>query len=123
MEDYVDITRGRVYFRPLNNGMVNRALIHSTLKGDILNHHMFFVFIELDIIRLRKKHWRLLTPEDGQKIKDKTKEILTRHGILKYVETKTVVEDKGFDGNVFTEADKKIFSEQSKNAEKIIGEL
>lgn len=80
--DYADLTIGRVYYKELTNGLVSKATKNSTIYGDVMNNEMFFSIIEQGLISLSKKKLRNLTVQDGNKVRNKIKEILTRHGLM-----------------------------------------
>jgi len=81
-DDYVDLTIGRVYIRPLLNGFINEALIKSTIINDMINNAMFLSVIEYRITLLSKSRINKLSVIDGNKLRDKIKVILERHGLL-----------------------------------------
>lgn len=92
-DDYVDLSIGRVYFKPLTNGLINKAGIFSTIGGDIINNALYFSIIEYGLIHLSKRKVNNLSIKDGDKVRDKVKEILSRHGLL-VIDKETTTENK-----------------------------
>ena len=80
--DYVDLSMGRVYFRPLTNGILNKVTTMATMAKDILNNNYFFNMMEFKLLKLSKRKQNKLTVSDGNKVREKLREILTRHGVL-----------------------------------------
>ncbi len=81
-DDKVYLTVGIVYFKPLTNIVVEKAAIKSTIYSDILNNALFFNLIEKSLLQLSKKKRKILSIEDGEKIRTKTRDILQKHGLL-----------------------------------------
>ena len=86
--DFVFLTVGTVYFKPLTNMVVQKAKMNSTIYGDVINNSVFFNIVENDLLQLSSKLKKVLTVDDGNKVRDKTKEILLRHGLLDETPTK-----------------------------------
>lgn len=80
-EDYVDLTLGRVYIKPLTNWIVNKCTFLS-MKNNILNEVLFYTLLEFELVQLQKKKLRNLSIKDGKKVRQKMIEILTRHGLV-----------------------------------------
>lgn len=79
--DFVDLTIGRCYFKPLNNGTLKKAYIVGTIAGNVLNNASFLHYLERKLLKLSTRKIRRLTVQDGLKVTSKIKEILIRHGI------------------------------------------
>jgi len=94
--DYVDLSVGRVYFRPLTNYMVIKAQAKSTILKESLNNAMFFYLMDRFLCLLGTRKYNRLNIVDGNKVRSKTREILSRHGVIK--EEFTEEEKKSFDG-------------------------
>jgi len=86
--DFVELTVGRVGFKPITNGMLNDITVKSTVINNVLNDNFFFQLFEYAIVDLSKKQIQNLSLKDGDKLRSKLKEILLRHDIIK-VEKKT----------------------------------
>ena len=44
--DFVDLSVGRFYLKPLRNGVLKRAYIVGTIAGGVLNNAKFLYFLE-----------------------------------------------------------------------------
>lgn len=93
-DDFVDLSIGRYYFRVLSNKIRCNAEIRSTIIKDTLNNALFFSLIEQSLLIIPKKLFNKLSIEDGDKVRDKTREILIRHGIISPIEKATVEEEQ-----------------------------
>jgi len=113
--DYIETSIGTLEFKPLTNGILNKALIYSTIKNDVLNYHLFYSLLELKLLKIKKKQWRSLSPADGLKTRDKLKEILQRHGVLEYIEDKKESSPVAKQQNLFSEEERAVFEQQSSN--------
>jgi len=82
---YVDTSIGRVYFKPLSNGIINKANILSDKGKGVINNAHFISTIELQLINLSPKKWFSLSPKDGLIIRLKVREILIEHNLLEEV--------------------------------------
>ena len=102
--DFVDLTIGRVYIKPLNNGIINKVTSRSTIYGSVLNNSFYFSMMEYELVVLKPKQIDGLSIKDGEKLRSKIKEILTRHGLIT-VEVKPTKTD-------FTETDQLEFKKQ-----------
>ena len=103
--DYVDLSIGRVYIKPLYNGLVNKATINSTIVKDNLNSALFFYIIELGLTCLSRKKIAKLTVVDGDKLRNRIRDVLIRHGIL----TENKKENKS---KISDDEEEKVFNEQ-----------
>jgi len=93
--DYVDLSIGRVYIKPLTNKILNNATIYSTIKGSELNNALFYTLIEKNLLVLKKRLYNSLSVEDGDKVRSVIINILKRHGVVKESNDK-VFEDEWF---------------------------
>ena len=99
-EDFVDLSIGRVYYKPFLNHNIRKA---ENLSGD--NFNLFYTILEVDTLDLSLREYENLSIENGNKVRSKTKEILIRYGIGKSEEVKVVNEG-------WSTSDKKWFEEQ-----------
>jgi len=81
-EDYVDLTIGRVYFRIVTKGAVQRSDIQATIYKDVMNDALWMSLMELELVDLPFGQLNNLLLSDGDKVRDKLKEILQRHGLI-----------------------------------------
>jgi hypothetical protein len=82
-EDFVETkTYGRVYFKPLTNGILQKVEEKSTIKGSLFNNSLFFGLMEKELCVLPKRKYRNLAVSDGNKIRQKLKEILLRENVI-----------------------------------------
>lgn len=106
-EDFVELTIGKVYFKEITNGMLNKISTISYINGEI-NNSLFFQLFEYEIVDLTKKQIDNLIIPDGNKVREKLKEILYRYDIL--IKEEKIVEKE--EANLFSERDVKWFNEQ-----------
>jgi hypothetical protein len=87
-EDFVELPQGKVYFKELTNGIVNECMTLASLKGGAVNNNHFYRCLEYKLLNLSNKKINALTPRQGNKVREKLKEILLRHEVI--------TEDSGF---------------------------
>jgi len=80
--DFVDLTVGRVYIKPLTNGIINTVNSRATIFNNVLNNNLYFQLMEYKLVNLSRRKINKLTPDDGLKLRNKIKEILKRHGLI-----------------------------------------
>lgn len=123
-EDFVDISIGRIYFKPITIEIYNKCYKLSSLnyKGKILiNNAFLFEKFEENLLCLSKRKYKQLLIKDGLKIRKKLKEILLRENLI--TEPKVYDEDNvdlSIDNikkikKEFSQQDKKWFNEQKLN--------
>ena len=81
--DIVELSIGVVKFKEIKYGLINQAMSKSTIYGSLVNNNIFFQEFEYNITSLTKKEIDNLTPKDGEKLRNKVKEILKRYGLVK----------------------------------------
>jgi len=113
--DFVDLSDGRVYIKPITNGMRNKIFIKSTIIGTTLNNNLFFDLWEKKLTVLSNSKLNKLDLKDGDKLKAKIKEILKRHNIIEDEKIEETEE------NLFSLADKKVFENQLSNVKQKFG--
>lgn len=94
--DFVELSIGRLYFKEITHGTLNTITRQSTILGRTLNNALFLELFEYALVDLSRRKIRALTLKDGNKLRNKIKEILLRHDILeadKSVETPTSESD------------------------------
>jgi hypothetical protein len=110
-EDFIDLTIGRIWFKTLTHDIVTRVTIKSTIVKDIINSAVYMFEMEKELLILPKSDYMKLSVKDGEKVQDKIREILKRHGLI---------EEKVIDNNL-SEQDKVWFEEtQQKQMEKVL---
>ena len=105
--DFVDLSIGRVYIKPLNNGIINNVAAKSTIYGSVLNNAVYFQQMEYAIVNLKQKQIDALSIPDGTTLRTKIKEILTRHNLIKIEYIESSKKD-------FSDSELKTFEEQEK---------
>lgn len=90
--DFVELSIGKVYIRPLTNKVLNRALSRSTVIKAGVNNAVFLDYCERKMTQLRFWQWGSLTIKDGNVLREKIKELLKEDGIIKE-EVKTIEKD------------------------------
>lgn len=81
--DFVELSIGVIYFKPISYGLINSAISNSTLYGSVINNNLFFTYIEYHATTLNEDEIKKLTPQDGEKLRLKLKNILKRYGVVK----------------------------------------
>jgi len=79
-DDFVELSIGRVYFKPILSGALNRIKLVSTITGEQLNLNLFYRLIEYETLNLEVKEIDNLSIQDGKKVRNKVKDILNRYG-------------------------------------------
>lgn len=98
-EDFVDLSFGRVYIRPLRSTELDIALSRSTAVKNLVNNHLFLAICERFMTQLYFWEWRKMTVADGNKLRDKIIELLERD---KIVSKETEVKDPTDEVNLLT---------------------
>jgi len=81
--DFVRLNSGkRVLFYELTNGIVNKVMARATYRGTNLNNPLFFQLMDYELVKLSKRQLDNLPISDGNIVREKVREILTRHKIL-----------------------------------------
>lgn len=81
--DYVELSIGRVDYAKLNWKDINETYKKSTIIKDVISNAHFLDEIEKRLVMLTPKQLDKLSVDDGLKMREKTKQILYRHGLLK----------------------------------------
>lgn len=79
----IDLSIGKVFFKPLNNGIVNKCKTNSCIGGTLLNDAYFFQLMDYQLTNMSKKQIDNLTVEDGRKLRNAVKDILRKHGVIR----------------------------------------
>lgn len=87
--DFVELSIGKVYIKPMTNKIYNRALARSTVVKLGVNNATFLNYCEKKMTQLRFWQWGNLTIKDGNVLREKIKELLKEDGIIKE-EIKTI---------------------------------
>jgi hypothetical protein len=114
-DDFVELSIGRVYFKPILSGALNRIKLVSTITGEQLNLNLFYRLIEYETLNLEVKEIDNLSIQDGKKVRNKVKDILNRYGILNDIPKE---EEKP---NLFKKADIEWFNKTKTNGLQKIG--
>lgn len=80
--DLAELSIGTVEYKPLNYKKIVKAKIVANVRGDVFNNELFFYLIERSTVRLSKRRLHRLSVADHKKLRAKTVDILTRHGII-----------------------------------------
>jgi len=81
--DFVELSIGKVYIKPLTNKVLNRALAYSTVVKAGVNNSVFLNYCERKMTQLYFWQWGSLTIKDGNVLREKIKELLKEDGIIK----------------------------------------
>lgn len=119
-DDYVDLTIGRVYIKPITHGIENKVRKKSTMIADIINNSIYFELMEYELVDLSKRKIRNLPIIDGDKVRAKVKEILVRHGLFN-VEKPKEVEKVVSDKPDWSKADAEWFNRSKTNSLRKVG--
>lgn len=112
--DFVDLSIGRVYFKPITNGMRNSIQTKSTIAGSTINQSFFFQLWDYKLTCLSNRKINNLSINDGDKLRQEVRIILIRHGILQ--EEKKVTKNSNWNAK-----DKAWFGEQEQAFKNRIG--
>lgn len=93
--DFVETTIGRVYYKILDAGKINSAMILATVNNGVINNNLFFSLIEKQLLNIDDKKYNSLSPKDFVKLREMTKRILKRHDLID--ETELDVPKPNFD--------------------------
>lgn len=115
--DFVDISIGRVYIKPITHGIKNKIYTQSTMFGNTINNSLFFSLCEYNLLKLSRKKIDNLSIPDGNKVREKIKELLIRYNILEEEKKQTFESDT----NIFSRADKAIFERQMQGVKNKFG--
>lgn len=77
---------GPVRFFQLNNGMLNRVNVRSTVSGSKKNNALAFFLWEEELVDLSPRKYNSLSLEDAGLVREKVKELLVEAGILSVIE-------------------------------------
>ena len=102
-DDFVDTVIGKVYFFELTHGIENKVRAKATVIDNKINNSLYFKFMEQELVNLSKRKLYNLPITDGNKVREKLKEILLRNDVINKDETK---EDNN---NQFTHQETKWF--------------
>lgn len=109
-KDYVNLSVGKVYFKELTNGIVNKVTTASTIGNNVINNNLYFQLMEYQLINLSKRQLDNLPIRDGDIVRKKVKEILLRNNLILKEEAE----------NIFTKQDTEWFEKQKNN---MVGKL
>ncbi len=96
--DFVDLSIGRVYIKPLNHGIINWVSVKSTISGSSINNNLYYGLMEYKLLQLSNKKIDKLSVDDGNKVREAIKKILVHYGLMKKEEPKEY-NQKGFQKN------------------------
>ena len=106
-KDFVDLSIGRVYFKPVTHGLDNKIRTKSTYFSNTMNNNLFFQLYEYKLVALSRRKINNLPYEDGLKLRLKLKDILMRYGII----NKPPVKEKK-EANIFSNNETNWFQKQ-----------
>ena len=78
----VELSVGKIYLKPLTNGIVNKITTKSCIVGDVLNDGLFFQLMDYELANLSKKRVDSLSVPDGKLLRDKIKEVLMENKVI-----------------------------------------
>ena len=81
--DFVELSIGKVYIRPLTNKILNTALAVSNVVGAGTKNSVFLNYCERKMTQIPFWKWGSLTIKDGNELREKIKEMLIADGIIK----------------------------------------
>jgi len=105
-EEHVDLTIGRVYFKPLTHGIIQKVKSQATIAGTLVNANLYLMLMEIALLDLPKKKYMRLSIEDGKKVSEAIQKILERHGLVR---DKIEDEIEPIKGKQFTDNERKVF--------------
>jgi hypothetical protein len=105
-EDFVDLSVGKVYFKPIINKILIKVEVLATQRN-LLNNALYYLLMEREIVVLSKRRYNNLTMADSNKLRLKTKEILLRDGVV----TEEIIKPQE-DANLFSKQDAQWFDKQ-----------
>jgi hypothetical protein len=91
-EDYVELSVGRAYFKPIINKILTKIEVLAT-QGNQLNNAIYYLLMEAEITVLSKRKRENLNIKDSNLLRDKVKDILLRDGIIAKQIKKPVSDD------------------------------
>ena len=109
--DFVDLSIGKVFIKPLTNKVLNKALAIANVIGVGVKNSVFLNYCERQMTQLHFWQWGSLTIKDGDKLREKIKEMLIEDGVMK--ETVKVIQKESDVANlnaVISPADQQWFS-------------
>lgn len=120
-EDFVDLSIGRVYIRPLTNRVFNKALKISGVIENAVNNFAFLNYVERKMTCIPFWKWGSLTINDGNVLRKKIIEMLKKDDIVtdKPVAEKTT-DEANLWANVSAE-DKKWFKNVEEHQKRKMG--
>jgi len=111
--DFVELEGKKVYLKPINNGMFNRARIKSALNDKIFSNAIFYTEMEKEITGFSQKKLDNLSLSAGRLLRQKVIAILKKEGLVKEeIKPEVIKEDKA---DIFSKQDVEWF-EKSKHA-------
>jgi hypothetical protein len=81
--DFVELSIGKVFIKPLTNRVLNKALAISNVVGAGTKNSVFLNYCERQMTQLRFWQWGGLTIKDGNDLREKIKGMLIADGIIK----------------------------------------
>jgi len=79
----VELSIGRVFLKPLTNGIVNNCKSKSCIVDTAMNDALFFQLMDYELTNMSKKQIDSLTVKDGSKLRNAVKDILRKHGVIR----------------------------------------
>ncbi len=79
----VDLSIGKVFLKPLTNGMDNRCKTKSCIGGTLLNDAYYFQLMDYELTNMTKKQIDSLPPEDGKKLRNAVKDVLRKYNVIR----------------------------------------
>ena len=82
-KEYLDLSIGRVYFREITNGIVNKVTSRATIANNVINNNLYFQLMEYGLVDLSRRKLDNLPLRDANLIREKVKQILLRNNLVK----------------------------------------
>jgi len=109
--DFVELSRGKVFIKPLTNKVLNKAYAISNVVGVGIKNAVFLDYCERKMTQLYFWQWGSLTIKDGNLLREKIKEMLKADDVIKD-EVKVEETSDEFDANKISSADLQWFNVQ-----------
>jgi len=79
----VELSIGKVFLKPLTNGIVNKCKSQSCIVDTAMNDALFFQLMDYELTNMSKSQIDNLTVEDGKRLRNAVKDILRQHGVIR----------------------------------------
>ncbi len=80
--DFVELSVGKICFKEITNGIVNRVTTQSTIAKNVINNNLYFQLMEYELLNLSKREIDNLPLRDANKVREAVKKILLKNKLL-----------------------------------------